>query len=169
MTILHGKRILIVEDDALSRLVFRLVLTKAGATVEFDGGGNFVTFSHPRPGVDLILLDLTLPLGQCGYEWFQAIRAIPAFRRTPIVAVSATDPDIASARTRALGFHGFIPKPIDADRLPHDLAHVLRGNDLWPAPTDVALHEFDAPFSLQTGPLRRMDQGTGALGRTRSV
>jgi CheY-like chemotaxis protein len=169
MTILHGKRILIVEDDALNRLVFRLVLTKAGASLEFDGGGNFLAFSQPRTPVDLILLDLTLPLGQCGYQLFQAIRALPAFRRTPIVAVSATDPDIGMARTRALGFHGFIPKPIDADRLPRDLAHVLRGNDLWPADTDVALHESDASFSLQTGPLRRMDQGTGPLGRTRGL
>jgi two-component system cell cycle response regulator DivK len=169
MTILHVKRILIVEDDALNRLVFRLLLNHAGAVLEFDGGGNFQAFAYRRTPVDLILLDLTLPLGQCGYTWFQAMQALPVFRRTPIVAVSATDPDIARARTRTLGFHGFIPKPIDADRFPRDLAHVLRGNTLWSADTDRPLDEAGNSFSLQTGPLHRIKHGTGPLFRNPRV
>jgi len=40
MKALQGKHIFIVEDDPLNRLVFRLALTKAGANVEFDAGGQ---------------------------------------------------------------------------------------------------------------------------------
>lgn len=164
MKVLQGKRILIVEDDALNRLVFRLALTSAGATVEFDGGGiNTLIFLQSRLPADLILLDLMLPRGQSGYELFQEIRALPLYARIPIVAVSATDPAQGAVRAWTLGFRGFIAKPIDADLLPRDLAQVLQGNSVWPQGTVPSM--MDSPFSLQTGPLRRINHGTGPLVR----
>lgn len=169
MNILHGKRILIVEDDALSRLVFRLILTKAGATIEFNSGGNAPSLFERRVSVDLILLDLKLTRGQCGYALYQLIRAIPEFRHTPIVAVSAEDPDSVRVRTRTLGFQGFIAKPIDADGLPRDLAHVLAGNDLWVGGPPLSMpfepQEVEVSLPLHTGSLRRPHHGTGFLVR----
>jgi CheY-like chemotaxis protein len=164
MKVLQGKRIFIVEDDALNRLVFRLALTKAGATVEFDGGGiNTLPLLQFKMPADLILLDLMLPLGQSGYDLFQDIRTLPPYARTPIVAVSATDPTTGAAQARALGFHGFIAKPVDIDLLPRDLAHILQGNTVWPEGT-VPLR-LDSAFALETGPLNRIHLETGTLGQ----
>lgn len=165
MKVLQGKRILIVEDDALNRLVFRLALNKAGATVEFDGGGNeTLCFLQQRMPADLILLDLMLPHGQSGYALFQELRENPVFAKTPIVAVSATDPAVGSARARSLGFDGFFAKPLEVDRLARDLALVLEGHSVWP--DGVILPASYRLFSLETGPLKRVNHGTAPLLRT---
>lgn len=145
MKVLQSKRIFIVEDDSLNRLVFRLALTKAGASVEFDAGGqNSISGLQKFAPVDMILLDLMLARGQNGYDLFQTIRALPQFANTPIVAVSATDPSKGIARAKADGFNGFIPKPIDSDLFPQQLAHILEGNPIWEVQAISALSKLSA-------------------------
>jgi CheY-like chemotaxis protein len=143
--VLQNKRIFIVEDDSLNRLVFRLALTKAGAIVEFDSGGqNSLSVLQKFAPVDIILLDLMLARGQNGYDLFKDIRALSHFANTPIVAVSATDPSKGIARAKTDGFNGFIPKPIDSDLFPQQLAHILEGNPIWEVQAISALSKFGA-------------------------
>lgn len=150
MKVLQGKHIFIVEDDPLNRLVFRLALNKAGASVEFDAcGNNTLSLLQTISGVDMILLDLMLPRGQSGYDLYQVIRTLPLRATTPIVAVSAIDPGRAITRTRAMGFQGFIPKPIDSETFPYQLAQILQGVSLWEEFTISELAKFNAltPYS----------------------
>lgn len=132
MKVLHNKHIFIVEDDPLNRLVYRLALTKAGATIEFDSGGaNAVPLLQKIAPVDMIILDLMLARGYTGYNIFQTIRALPQFATTPIIAVSATDASKGIIRAQAEGFNGFIAKPIDSDLFPSQLAQIMAGVPIW--------------------------------------
>lgn len=129
---LQGKRIFIVEDDMRNRLVYKLLLPKHGAEVEYEGWGPDALHHLERwQPVDLIILDLMLQRGTSGYELFEAIRGRPEFAHVPIVAVSAAEPSAAIARARQLGFSGFISKPIHQDRLPDQLARLIAGEQIW--------------------------------------
>jgi signal transduction histidine kinase/CheY-like chemotaxis protein len=76
------------------------------------GTGVQLAIDH-RP--DLVLLDLHLP-DMTGEEALSRLRATPATRDIPVLAVSAeTDADVI-ARLRVLGIQGFVHKPIDVER-----------------------------------------------------
>ncbi len=130
--ILRGKRIFIIEDNMQNRLIFQLALIRQGAAVDFERWGRdtlhrIKNFSQ----LHLIILDLMLADGLSGFDIFQKIRQLPKYDAVPIVAVSAMDPSIAIPKTRALGFSGFIAKPIDNKLFPQQLASVINGEHVW--------------------------------------
>lgn len=73
---------------------------------------------------DLILCDLQMPVMN-GYEVVRSLRSDPAFRATPMIAVTAfsmrDDRDVAIAA----GFDGYISKPIDPERFVGQLEELL--------------------------------------------
>lgn len=133
MTALQNKRIFYVEDDARNRGVVQILLQHAGAIVEFDRWG-FAEIAIPkikafRP--DIILLDLMLPANVTGYEVFDALQRSQGLQNIPVVAVSASDPEIEIPKAKAKGLRGFIAKPINIQRFTQQLTEVLDGQTLW--------------------------------------
>jgi two-component system sensor histidine kinase/response regulator len=132
MALLEGRRIFVVEDNSENRIIMRILLTQAGARVEFDlWGVTAVEKLREFEPVDLILLDLMLGRGSSGYQVYESIRALPEFAKIPIIAVSATDPAQAVPRCKSLGFNGFIPKPVNDDVFADQLAQVIAGQPVW--------------------------------------
>jgi CheY-like chemotaxis protein len=94
---------------------------------------------HPQQGVDralaappaLLLVDIQMP-GLDGYEVLRLLRAAPATRTVPAIAVSANAMPQDVARGRAAGFADYLTKPLDLPRLRAAIQAVLPG---WaPAP-----------------------------------
>src|SRR5581483_11226704 len=83
-----GKRILVIEDHEENRRIMRDLLTHAAyEMLEAVTGEEGVTAAlRERP--DLILMDIQLP-GMDGYEVTRRIRAEPALRAIPIIAVTS--------------------------------------------------------------------------------
>ena len=100
-------RVLVVDDDALSREVLALLLDDAGYSVETADSGDAALLhlqtAHPLPQV--VLTDLQMP-GTTGNELALRLRGVcgPA---TTLLAMSATAPDDGSDRL----FDGFLVKP----------------------------------------------------------
>ncbi len=132
--LLKGKRIFIFEDNLQNRLVYTMnLMVEHKAIVDFNRNGRDVLhhLADFEP-VHLIVLDLMFLFGGAdGYDIFKQIRAQRKYDRVPIVAVSAADASLASAKTRELGFNGFIAKPIDSDLFPHQLVRVMNGEQVW--------------------------------------
>jgi two-component system, cell cycle response regulator DivK len=129
---LEKRRIFIVEDNAQNRIVFRMALTRHGASVDFERWGRDAIHRLKEVAqIDLIILDLMLPLGVSGFDVFDQIRACDQFATVPIVAVSAMDPAIALPLVRSKGFSGFIAKPIDTSLFPQQIARILNGENIW--------------------------------------
>jgi two-component system cell cycle response regulator DivK len=104
------KRILVIEDQEDNRAILRDLLTRAGyeyleATTGEDG---VATAERERP--DLILMDIQLPEID-GYEATRRIKANPALRSIPIVAVTSYALSGDEAKTRAAGCDGYVAKP----------------------------------------------------------
>jgi two-component system, cell cycle response regulator DivK len=106
------KRILIVEDNELNRDVLSRRLAARGYDVSVASDGSqgmaLATAGHP----DLILMDLGLP-DIDGWECVRRLRANPATRMIPVVALTAHA--MTGDRERALeaGCDEFDTKPID--------------------------------------------------------
>lgn len=132
--LLEKKRIFLIEDNLANRAIMQILLEQQGAQTSFERWGkDTVERLKAFAPVDIILLDLMFPNDITGYDIFDMIRAEHDFRHVPIVAVSASEPSIAIPKTKAKGFHGFIPKPIDYDKFPKQIQSVLDKQKVWDA------------------------------------
>ena len=130
--ILEGKRVFIVEDDVANMAVFAVALKQGGALViqDFWNTGTLSLMSRMVP-IDILVLDLMLHHGVSGYEIYSRIRATPHLADIPVVIVSASDPEIEIPKARAMGFAGFIGKPISLQQFPEQIAACIRGHQIW--------------------------------------
>jgi two-component system cell cycle response regulator DivK len=130
--VLENKRIFIVEDDVCNMAVYAVALNSNGAAVIQDHwNANTIDLIKRTLPVHIILLDLMLRRGVSGYDIFDAIKADPELAKIPVVAVSASDPEIEIPKTQSKGFSGFIGKPISLLQFPLQVAECIKGEHLW--------------------------------------
>lgn len=129
--LLAKKRIFIVEDNANNLAVISAHLRTNGASIYFERWGyETPTVIQRQLPIDLILLDLMFPNGVTGYDIFSKIRQTPELAHIPIVMITAADADENMPKARALGFAGYISKPISIF-ITRQLADVLEGKSVW--------------------------------------
>ena len=104
------KRILVVEDEEDNRQILRDLLATSGyEMVEAkDGEQALAAVDQHRP--DLILMDIQLPIMD-GYEATRRIRANPANKRIPIIAVTSYALSGNESMALAAGCDAYVPKP----------------------------------------------------------
>jgi two-component system cell cycle response regulator DivK len=105
-----SKRILIVEDQEDNRKILRDLLRSAGyEPIEAATGEEGVSLAETeRP--DLILMDIQLP-GLDGYEATRRIKANPALRQTPVIAVTSYALSGDDVKARDAGCDAYVTKP----------------------------------------------------------
>ena len=118
---LHGKRILLVEDIEINRIIIKEMLSPTGLEIEEAENGQLAVeiFDKSPPNYyDLIFMDIQMPvLG--GYEATKKIRLLdrPDSKSIPIVAMTANayKEDIEEAISSGMNEH--IPKPVDEEHV----------------------------------------------------
>ena len=104
--------ILIVEDNDKNRKLVRDVLQARGyATVEAETGEDGVRLARERQPA-LVLMDIQLP-GINGIAALGQLRADPATRAIPVMAVTASAMTHDRQKIMAAGFDGYQSKPIN--------------------------------------------------------
>ena len=105
-----GKRILVVEDQEDNRRILRDLLTSVGyEIIEAVTGEEGVALAETgRP--DLILMDIQLP-GIDGYEATRRVRAHPALRQVPIIAVTSYALSGDDVKAKEAGCNDYFSKP----------------------------------------------------------
>jgi two-component system alkaline phosphatase synthesis response regulator PhoP len=109
-------KVLLIEDDAATRLLIRETLEAAGSELVEAADGQ-VGIDLARSGQpDLILLDIGLPVLD-GWQVARELLDDATTYQIPLVFLSArTDPD-DRARGLRLGARDYITKPFDPDTL----------------------------------------------------
>jgi CheY-like chemotaxis protein len=109
-------KILYVEDNDDNVYMLKNRLSRAGFTVVVatDGAQGIAMAASERP--DLILMDLTLP-DINGEEATRRIKADPATKRIPIIALTANAMSSDREKAIAAGCDDFDTKPVDMPRL----------------------------------------------------
>jgi two-component system, cell cycle response regulator DivK len=117
-------KILYIEDAPSNRLLVKRVLLVEGYDIleASDGQAGLDLARKEQP--DLILMDMNLP-DVDGYELTRRIRAIPELSHIPVVAMTANVMHGDREKTLEAGCVGYIPKPIDVDALPDQVARFL--------------------------------------------
>ncbi|MBC8506442.1 MAG: response regulator [Anaerolineales bacterium] len=129
---LKGKRIFLVEDNAMNIAIYSTSLRSHGAIIYKDvlGYGIVKHIVESLP-IDIIVLDIMLRRGINGYDIFDLIRSEPKICSIPIVAVTSLDPETEIPKAKEKGFDGFISKPINSQEFPKQLASIMSGEKLW--------------------------------------
>lgn len=112
----RGRRILVAEDNDLSRDLIAMILQRRGAEVlvASDGKQALATLDHEP--VDLVLLDIHLPILD-GIEVARRIRENPSLSELPIIATTADVFANENDRLLSAGMNACLFKPIDENKL----------------------------------------------------
>lgn len=125
---LAGKKILLVEDNAINQEIASKILEAVAIQVTIVGdGGKAVSLLQEMPDgeqPDAVLMDLQMP-EMDGFEATLRIRQQARFATLPIVAMTAHAFEEERQRCLAAGMNAHVSKPIDPDRLYGVLATLL--------------------------------------------
>jgi len=116
------ERVLIVEDDPITRDLLGDACREAGFAVESVAEGESALSAARRERPSVVVLDLHLP-GLSGIEVLRRLASEPSLTTVPVVIVSARlEPRLVQACT-ALGAYQALGKPV----APDVLTRTLRG------------------------------------------
>ena len=107
----HGARILVVDDDALTRRSLRAMLERGHYQVETAEAGEQALGLLPYFKPDLVMLDIQMP-GMDGLEVCRRIRELPNGDLLPVIFLTGDErPDIHSLAFQVKG-DDFLRKPV---------------------------------------------------------
>ena len=104
-------KILVVDDNEVSRTVARATLQNQGYTVVLANGGPEALAAFDREAPDCILLDVQMP-GMDGVAVCEQIRARPGGADTPVVFLTAQRDLDTFDRALRVGGNDFLAKPV---------------------------------------------------------
>jgi CheY-like chemotaxis protein/signal transduction histidine kinase/HAMP domain-containing protein len=115
--VLHGKRVLVVDDDvrnifALSSVLERHSMHVASAFT----GQEAIELIGKDEGLSLVLMDIMMP-EMDGYETMRRIRHEPRFRLLPIIALTARAMKGDREKCLEAGASDYIAKPVNTEQL----------------------------------------------------
>ncbi|MFL7793855.1 MAG: response regulator [Anaerolineae bacterium] len=114
---MSDNHILYIEDNPGNRMLVRRILEAEGYEITEATDGPAGLEIAAREQFALILLDINLPEID-GYDLAKRMRSMSNLDDVPILAVTANVMHGDKERTLEAGCDGFIPKPIDVDKLP---------------------------------------------------
>ncbi|HEY3727937.1 MAG TPA: HAMP domain-containing protein [Solirubrobacteraceae bacterium] len=121
---LRGRRILLVDDDVRNLFAVASLLEDRGMEVVFsETGRDALDILSSNRRIDLVLMDIMMP-HMDGYETIATVRANPALRDLPIIAVTAKAMQGDREKSLAAGASDYITKPVD----PAKLMGLIRGS-----------------------------------------
>ncbi len=115
------RRVLVVDDAPDVTELLALLMSHAGYEVAMAFSAT-EAFDAARAGhFDAVISDIGMP-GMNGYQLAEALRALPDYQSTPLIAVTGFTLFEDRERARRAGFDDFLHKPIN----PSDLLDVVR-------------------------------------------
>ncbi|OFA01224.1 EAL domain-containing protein [Duganella phyllosphaerae] len=165
-------RILIIEDNATNMELMVYLLRAFGYTPLSASDGEAGVEAARREQPDLIICDVHLPKLD-GYGVVAALKADPATREIPALAVTALAMVGDRERLLEAGFDSYIGKPIEPDTFVKQIESFLTGEMSTPPKTDIATilivddHVLNREFLMTLlgyGGYRLIEAANGAEG-----
>ncbi|MBK1785946.1 HAMP domain-containing protein [Prauserella cavernicola] len=117
ITGLHGRKVLLIDDDARNVLAIAEMLKMHGISVSHaPNGRRGIEALQRSPDVDLILMDVMMP-EMDGHATTAAIRKMSRFATLPIIMVTAKAMAGDREKSLAAGASDYVTKPVNPDEL----------------------------------------------------
>jgi HAMP domain-containing protein/signal transduction histidine kinase/DNA-binding response OmpR family regulator len=114
---LLGKTVLLVDDDARNIFALSSVLERRGIRVlTATTGAEAIHLVEATPELAIVLMDIMMP-DMDGYQTMQLIRAKPAYRRLPIIALTAKAMKGDREKCLDAGASDYLAKPVNTEQL----------------------------------------------------
>jgi HAMP domain-containing protein/CheY-like chemotaxis protein/signal transduction histidine kinase len=114
---LVGKKVLVVDDDVRNIFALSSVIERRGMTVITAGTGReAIAKLESTPDIAIVLMDIMMP-EMDGYETMQVIRQNSAFRRLPIIALTAKAMKGDREKCLEAGASEYLAKPVNTEQL----------------------------------------------------
>ena len=118
------KTILTVDDSPSIRHMLAYVLSSNGYHVIEAGDGEEGLMLAKANQADLVLTDQNMPKMD-GITLIKALRALPAYKRVPIMMLTTESSPVLKQQGRDAGATGWMVKPFDPEKLLEMLKKVL--------------------------------------------
>jgi CheY-like chemotaxis protein len=114
---LIGKQVLIVDDDVRNIFALSSVLERRGMHVlTANTGREAIEKLEQTPGVAIVLMDIMMP-EMDGYQTMREIRGNAAYRRLPIIALTAKAMMGDREKCLQAGASDYLAKPVNTEQL----------------------------------------------------
>ena len=139
---LKGKRVLVVDDNALNREVAADFLDLVGIQVELATDGEQALKVLERQSFDLVLMDVHMP-NMDGMQATRAIRQQPILHNLPVIALTAQARTEDREAIEAAGMNAHLSKPIDDKLLYETLCQWMTPDASAAQPQQASTPAFD--------------------------
>ena len=114
---LVGRTVLLVDDDSRNIFALSSVLERRGMKVLTATTGNeAIELIDQTPELAIVLMDIMMP-EMDGYQTIEKIRGKPAYRRLPIVALTAKAMKGDREKCLEAGASDYLAKPVNTEQL----------------------------------------------------
>jgi CheY-like chemotaxis protein/signal transduction histidine kinase len=114
---LVGRSCLVVDDDVRNIFALSSLLERRGMIVRTASTGReAIHMLSTAPDIAIVLMDIMMP-EMDGYETTRVIRQNPAFRRLPIIALTAKAMKGDREKCLEAGASDYLAKPVNTDQL----------------------------------------------------
>jgi signal transduction histidine kinase/CheY-like chemotaxis protein len=121
---IKGKKILVVDDNVMNRMVATLILSEFEVLISEAGNGEEAVEYLKNNDCDLVLMDLQMPISN-GYEATMIIREKLQLS-TPIIALTANVIEGEREKCIKIGMNDYLSKPFDEEQLLEILAKLFK-------------------------------------------
>jgi HAMP domain-containing protein/CheY-like chemotaxis protein/signal transduction histidine kinase len=114
---LVGRTVLLVDDDSRNIFALSSVLERRGMHVlTATTGGEAIGLIEQTPELAIVLMDIMMP-EMDGYQTIESIRGNPAYRRLPIIALTAKAMKGDREKCLEAGASDYLAKPVNTEQL----------------------------------------------------
>ena len=123
---MNKKRVLVVEDNALTREILREILSRDYDVLEAENGqvGLEVLKAH-KATVSLVFLDVMMPVMD-GYTFLDHVRADRELSLIPVIVTTQSSSEDAEVIALSRGATDFVPKPYRPEVILHRAASLIK-------------------------------------------
>lgn len=131
---LEGVKILLTDDDDLTRDICAEALTAGGAVVTEAASGEEmleIFKSSPKGAFDVVLMDLFMR-GADGFETTRRLRTsrLPDCDTIPVIAVSASREELDVQKAETVGMNAYLFKPITVSQVSKAYINSMRSSNM---------------------------------------
>jgi two-component system, chemotaxis family, chemotaxis protein CheY len=120
-----GSRILVVDDDPVTRRVLSSVLERANYDVMASTDGHEALTELAAARIDLVITDREMP-AMDGMELLRAVRQSPRHGGVPVIMLTGITLESAGHEADAEGASAFLTKPVSSRELLETVERLLR-------------------------------------------
>lgn len=120
------KTILIVEDNAINRMMLCAILTSNYRILEAENGQEALDILEKHYSeISLILLDIVMPVMD-GYTFLSKYRENAVFSSIPVIVTTQSSGEVEEVTALSLGATDFVAKPYKRQIILHRVAGIIR-------------------------------------------